>query len=108
MQTEAVIVSIAPWRARRQARTDVPMGSPPFVLEEPCDGCGARRVSTMVWRGLRAGHYVAFPRVEPHFLCRDGRVVWQEITDAPIPVSGWSHILGRFGIPEADEVPEEE
>jgi hypothetical protein len=88
---------IATWRARRKAATDVPIGSPPFVLEEPCSGCGARRVSVMVWRESSVGgERVAFPRIEPHFLCRDGRVVWQDITDAPIPISQWSRVKGRF------------
>ncbi len=92
---------IGQWRARRTARTDVAIGAPPFVLEEACAGCGCRRVSTMVWREM-AGRRVAFPRIEPHFLCHDGRVVWQEITDAPIPVSGWSRILGRFEESQAE------
>jgi Cu/Ag efflux protein CusF len=35
-------------------------------------------------------------RVESHFLYRGGRVLWQDITDSPIPVSAWSGILGRF------------
>jgi len=88
---------IAAWRARRKAREDIPLGSPPFVLEEPCPGCGSLRVSTMVWRrDPSRGRVVPFPRIEPHFLCRDGRVLWQEISDAPIPVSAWSGILGHF------------
>jgi hypothetical protein len=88
---------IAAARARRAARDDVAMGAPPFVLQDPCAGCGERRVTTMVWRNDPSrGRRVPFPRVEPHFLCRDGRVLWQEITDAPIPVSDWSGILGRF------------
>jgi hypothetical protein len=88
---------IAAWRAGKAAREDVPMGSSPFVLEDACPGCGARRISMMVWRkDSSRDRRVPFPRVEPHFLCRDGRVVWQEITDAPIPVSKWSEILGRF------------
>jgi len=87
---------IAVWRAARAARDDVLIGSPPFVLEEPCPGCGCERISTMVWRASSGRPARPFPRVEPHFLCRDGRVVWQEITDAPIPVSGWSRILGHF------------
>ncbi|HKF42238.1 MAG TPA: hypothetical protein VKG01_03985 [Thermoanaerobaculia bacterium] len=91
------IADIAAWRARRAARDDVPMGSPPFVLEEPCPGCGARRVSTMVWRkDASRDRRVPFPKIEPHFLCRDGRVVWQEITESPIPASAWSGILGHF------------
>ena len=91
------VEQIQEWRARRAAKTDIPMGSPPFVLEEPCAGCGATRVSTMVWRSdASSGRHIPFPRIEPHFLCRDGHVIWQEITDAPIPISGWSDILGRF------------
>jgi hypothetical protein len=91
------VEDIAAWRARKLAKDDIPMGSPPFVLEEPCAGCGARRVTTMVWRNDSSrGRRAPFPRVEPHFLCHDGRVVWQEVTDAPIPVSEWSRILGRF------------
>jgi hypothetical protein len=91
------VVELSQWRARRVAATDIPIGAPPFALEEPCAGCGARRVSTMVWRqSCAGGERVPFPRIEPHFFCEDGRVVWQEITDAPIPISGWSRILGRF------------
>jgi len=91
------IYDIAAWRARKMAQDDVPIGAPPFVLEEPCAGCGARRVSTMVWRrDSSRGRRVPFPRVEPHFLCRDGRVLFQEITDAPIPATAWSRILGSF------------
>ena len=91
------IIEIAAWRARKMAAADVPIGAPPFVLQEPCAGCGAQRVTTMVWRMKPAtGRRVAFPRVEPHFECRDGRVLWQEITDAPIPVSAWSGIFGHF------------
>jgi len=97
------IYDIAEWRARRRAANDIPIGAPPFLLEEPCAGCGERRVSTMVWRMNPAGdRRVAFPRIEPHFLCRDGRVVFQEITDAPIPVSAWSRILGRFDAAKAE------
>jgi hypothetical protein len=97
MEEMGKVAQIGEWRARRRAKTDVPIGALPFVLEEPCPGCGARRVSTMVWRDVSpSGGRVAFPRVEPHFFCRSGRVVWQEITDAPIPVSGWSRILGHF------------
>ncbi len=96
------VEQISHWRARRRSRTDVPMGSAPFVLEDACAGCGARRVSTMVWRETSAGRRVAFPRIEPHFLCRDGQVVWQEITDAPIPVSGWSRIFGHFDEAQAE------
>ena len=88
---------IAVWRARKLAEGDIPIGAPPFVLEEPCRGCGTRRVSTMVWRNDPArGRLVPFPRVEPHFRCRDGRVLWQEITESPIPISAWSGILGHF------------
>lgn len=91
------LVDIAAFRAKKSAAKDVPIGSPPFVLEEPCPGCGAQRVSTMVWRDLAGcGEPVPFPRIEPHFLCRDGRVVWQEITDAPIRVSEWKRVKGRF------------
>ena len=94
---------IAAWRARRTAKEDIPIGAPPFVLVEACPGCGARRVSTMVWRkGSSDGRRVPFPRVEPHFLCRDGHVLWQEISDAPIPVSTWSGILGRFEAAEGE------
>jgi hypothetical protein len=53
----------------------------------------------MVWREIDSSNRVPFPRIEPHFLCRDGRVLWQEITDAPIPISGWSRILGHFEEP---------
>jgi hypothetical protein len=90
------IHDIAHWRALRAARSDIPMGAPPFVLAEPCEGCGARRVSTMVWRIESTGRRVPFPRIEPHFRCHDGRVLWQDITDASIPVSSWSGILGHF------------
>lgn len=73
------------------------MDAPPFVLEEPCPGCGTRRVATMVWRLLSLSEPpVALPRMEPHFLCRDGAVVCQEITDAGIRLTGWSGILGHF------------
>ena len=88
---------IAVWRARKAAEGDVPMGSPPFVLEEPCPGCGARRVTSLVWRKTASvGGRVPFPRIEPHFQCREGRVLFQEITEAPIPMSSWSGILGHF------------
>ncbi|MGH9366109.1 MAG: hypothetical protein ACRD3M_00355 [Thermoanaerobaculia bacterium] len=88
---------IALWRARRAAKDDVLVGAPPFVLEEPCPGCGQRRVATMVWRRPSSTSLPApLPRMEPHFLCRDGEVVWQEVTDAGIPLSRWSEILGRF------------
>ena len=92
---------IAQWRARKAARSDIPIGAPPFVLAEPCEGCGEQRVSTMVWRMDSTGQRAPFPRIEPHFLCRGGRVLWQEITDAPIPVSSWSGILGHFEEAEA-------
>jgi len=95
-ETIGRVEQIAQWRARRKARTDVPMGSAPFVLEDTCAGCGAERVSVMVWRETAPGRRIAFPRIEPHFLCRDGLVVWQDITDAPIPLSAWSGILGHF------------
>ena len=88
---------IAEWRARRAAENDVEMDAPPFALEEPCPGCGARRIATMVWRSASAGAPpMALPRMAPHFLCRDGEVVWQEVTDAGISLSGWSRILGHF------------
>ncbi len=90
------IHDIAQWRARKAARSDIPIGAPPFVLAEPCEGCGERRVSTMVWRMNSTGRRAPFPRIEPHFRCRDGRVLWQDITDAPIPLSSWSGILGHF------------
>jgi hypothetical protein len=93
------ITEIAAWRARRMAASDIPIGAPPFVLVEPCPGCGTRRVTTMVWRmNPSTGGRVAFPRVEPHFFCRDGRILWQEISDAPIPVTAWSRILGQFEV----------
>jgi hypothetical protein len=88
---------IAQWRARRAARHDVPMDAPPFALEEPCPGCGERRVATMVWRSESGdAPPVALPRMAPHFLCRDGEVVCQEVTDAGIPLAGWTRILGHF------------
>jgi hypothetical protein len=88
---------ISEWRARREAKSDVPIGAPPFVLEEPCPGCGQRRVATMVWRDRsNATLPVSLPRMTPHFLCRDGEVVWQEVTDAGIPLAAWSGILGHF------------
>jgi hypothetical protein len=91
---------IGTWRARKAAARDVEMGAPPFVLEEPCPGCGAERVGTMVWRMFRTSdsteREVPFPRIEPHFLCCDGRVVHQEITDSPAPVTSWKQIFGRF------------
>ena len=90
------VVELAAWRVRRDRSRDIPMGAPPFVLEEPCPGCGAERVATMVWRESTGGRAVPLPRMEPHFECRDGRVLHQEITDAPMPLSAWSSILGRF------------
>ena len=95
---------ISDWRIRRAAANDVPIGAPPFVLETPCPGCGERRVATMVWRRAPAGGpSTPLPRMEPHFLCRDGEVVWQEVTDAGIPLTGWSGILGHFE--EREESP---
>ena len=94
---------LSEWRARRAARDDVPMGVPPFVLEEPCPGCDARRIATMVWRRMPAGETFALPSMEPHFVCRDGEVLFQEITDAGIALTGWSGILGHFE-PEAPAV----
>jgi hypothetical protein len=71
------------------------MVAPPFLLEEPCPGCGIPRVATMVWR--RTGQEsTPLPRVEPHFLCRGGEVLYQEVTDAGISLTGWSGILGHF------------
>jgi hypothetical protein len=95
------IHQMSEWRAQRAARTDVPIGAPPFVLEEPCPGCGARRVATMVWRqSPAAGSPTPLPRMSPHFLCRGGEAIRQEVTDAGISISGWSGILGHF---EEDE-----
>lgn len=95
--SETNITEMAAWRARKTAAADIPIGAPPFVLKEACPGCGTRRVTTMVWRlNPATGGRAAFPRVAPHFFCRDGRILWQEITDAPIPVSAWSRILGQF------------
>jgi hypothetical protein len=34
--------------------------------------------------------------MDPHFVCRDGAVVHQEITDAGVALVGWSGILGHF------------
>jgi hypothetical protein len=90
------IQQLSEWRARRAARDDVPMDAPPFVLEEPCPGCGQRRVATMVWRRLAPETFVALPRMEPHFVCRGGEVLSQEITDAGFSLTGWSGILGHF------------
>ena len=91
-----VVQNIAEWRARRAAAADVSMGAPPFVLKEACPGCGAERVGTMVWRPTGFDRPTAMPRIAPHFLCRDGLVVYQDITESPEPVSSWRHILGRF------------
>ena len=91
-----VVQNIAEWRVRRAAADDVSMGAPPFVLEEACPGCGAERVGTMVWRPTGLDRPTAMPRIAPHFLCRDGLVVYQDITDSPEPVSSWRRILGRF------------
>ena len=91
------IYDIAEWRARKRAADDIPIGAPPFLLEEPCPGCGAHRFSTMVWRRNPAtDRRVAFPRIEPHYLCRDGHVLYQDITDAPLPVASWKKVMGRF------------
>lgn len=91
------VVEIAPWRARRRLSRDVPMGAPPFVLEEPCPGCGAERVATMVWRSQADGdRAVPLPRMDPHFECDGTAVLYQDITDSPLPISFWSRILGRF------------
>ena len=93
----AVVEEISEWRARKAAAQDVPLGASPFVLEERCAGCGAERVGALVWRKLSPEQpAIPFPRIEPHFLCRDGRVLFQEITDAPLPVASWNRILGRF------------
>lgn len=93
----ASIVDISAWRAKRVASQDEPMGVPPFTLLELCPGCGSERVSTMVWRASEPGaEPIPFPRIEPHFLCRDGRVLFQEITDAPMPPSSWKRVMGRF------------
>jgi hypothetical protein len=96
------VVELAAWRLRRDRARDVEMGALPFVLEEPCPGCGAARVATMVWREPeRGGPAVPLPRMEPHFECREGRVVYQEITESPVDISAWSRILGRFVAKEA-------
>ena len=93
----AVVEQISLWRARKAAAADEPIGALPFALVEPCPGCGAERVSTMVWRRTASGEErIPFPRIAPHYLCRDGSVVFQDITDAPMPVSSWKGILGRF------------
>ena len=94
-ETAGNVVDLALWRVRRDRSRDVPMGAPSFVLEEPCPGCGAERVATMVWRES-SGRAVPLPRMEPHFECRHGRVIHQDVTDAPLPLSAWSSILGRF------------
>ena len=91
------VVELARWRVRRIQSRDVPMGAPPFVLEEPCPGCGEKRVATMVWREpADGGRAVPLPRMAPHFECRDGRVLHQDITDSPLPLFAWKGILGRF------------
>ncbi|MEO8190221.1 MAG: hypothetical protein ABI682_07740 [Acidobacteriota bacterium] len=93
----AVVVEISEWRARRAGAADVPIGAPPFVLIEPCGGCGSERVGALVWRQTTPdADPVPYPRIEPHFLCSNGRVVYQDISDAPIPLSAWTGILGRF------------
>jgi hypothetical protein len=94
-----VVEDIGLWRARRAqqvASHDVAMGAPPFVLEEPCPGCGAERIGEMVWRSQPGKRPLPLPRIAPHFLCREGRVVYQDVTDSPEPVTSWKQILGRF------------
>src|SRR5260221_9614837 len=94
---ETNITEVAARHAKKMATFDIPIGAPPFVLNEACPGCGTRRVTTMVWRlNPATGRRVAFPRVAPHFFCRDGHVLLQEITDPPIPLSAWARILGQF------------
>ncbi len=93
-----VVEDIGFWRAKRAAANDVSMGAPPFVLEEPCPGCGSERVGEMVWRLETGKRPLPLPRMDPHFLCRDGRVLYQDVTDSPEPVSSWKHILGRFRV----------
>lgn len=96
-EPSGVLYDLAAWRARRAARLDVSMGVPPFVLEERCPGCGEERVSTMVWRRSSSeARPRPFPRIAPHFLCRDGRVVWQDITDSPLRPRDWTTVLGHF------------
>lgn len=90
------VVELACWRDRRDRTRDIPMGAAPFVLEDACPGCGAERVAIMVFRETRGGGRAPLPRIEPHFECRDGRVLHQEITDSPMPITEWSRILGRF------------
>lgn len=92
------VVELARWRARRDRSRDVPMGVAPFVLEEPCPGCGAERVATMVFREVSGsgGRSMPLPRMDPHFECRGGRVLHQEITESPVPITAWVKILGRF------------
>src|SRR5476649_946324 len=108
------VEDIGPWRARRAQRAqraqgaqsaeraqqelweqraepaaavqDISMGAPPFVLEEPCPGCGAERVSEMVWRLEPGKNPLPLPRIAPHFLCQDDVVVFQDVTDSPEPV----------------------
>ena len=51
----------------------------------------------MVWRSAGPDcDGVPFPRIEPHYLCREGHVLYQDITDAPIPVESWKRVMGRF------------
>jgi len=51
----------------------------------------------MVWRrAARGSRPIPFPRIAPHFACRDGRVLWQDITDSPLPPGDWRRILGHF------------
>jgi len=110
-ENENNLVELLAWRARRNRSRDIPMGSAPFVLEDPCPGCGVERVATMVFRFGDDSRFgdgsereeagpgaspVPLPRMAPHFECRRGRVLYQEITDAPLPVSEWARILGRF------------
>lgn len=93
----ADVTQISEWRARRAAAADVPIGAPPFVLVEPCPGCGCERVGALVWRQFSSeSDPIPFPRIEPHFQCREGRVLFQEITDAPMPRAAWNQVLGRF------------
>jgi hypothetical protein len=95
------LIRIAEWRARRgqaqAAFADEPMGAPPFALLEACPGCGSERISTMVWRTiLPEAAPVPFPRFSPHYLCENGQVVYQDITDAPLLPAAWKTVLGRF------------
>ena len=95
------LIRIAEWRVRRAEApadfADEPMGAPPFALLEPCPGCGSERISTMVWRTIVADAApVPFPRFSPHYLCENGQVVYQDITDAPMPRGSWKTVMGRF------------